>query len=107
MSFVTLPSKDTSSTIPVTVDFISQLATGEAVTSVVVTASVFSGVDATPSAIISGAATLSQNSATQVITGGLAGVVYLLAFAATTNNANRLIIYAYLAVINSSPFTAQ
>ena len=105
-SYITLPIKITSATIPVECNFISQLASGEAVTSVVVTASVFAGVDANPSNIISGIVSLSQNVATQTITGGLAGVIYLLAFAATTNFSNNLIIYAYLSVTNSTPFIA-
>lgn len=103
-SFIVIPSKITTATVPVVCDFTSQLATGEAVTAVVVTASVFAGVDATPSNIISGVVTLAQNRATQIITGGTAGVVYLLNFGATTSNSNNLIISAYLAVTDTNPY---
>ena len=72
--------------------------------SVVTTAIVFSGVDATPSAVVSGVGSLAANIFTQTITGGTVGVVYLLAFAATTSTSNQLIIYAYLAVTDSNPF---
>jgi hypothetical protein len=103
-SFIVIPSKITTTTVPVVCDFTSQLADGDAVTAVIVTASVFVGVDAAPEDIIDGAATLSQNVATQVITGGLAGVIYLLNFGATTSDGNNLIISAYLAVTDTNPF---
>jgi len=105
-SYITFPVKVNTATIPLEVNFISQLSSGEAVTSVVVTASVFAGVDATPSSVISGTASLSQNTATQIVTAGTPGVIYLLAWAATTNLGNNLIIYGYLSVLNSTPFVA-
>lgn len=103
-SFVVSPSKFTSAIIPVVIDFSSQLASGEAVTAVTCAATVFSGTDATPSALLSGAVTLATNIATQIITGGLSGVIYTLTFSATTNTANRIIIQTYIAVTDSNPF---
>ncbi len=103
-SYLVIPPKVTTATVPVECNFISQLAAGESVTAVVVTATVFAGVDAAPEDIIDGVVTLSQNTATQIITGGTAGVIYQLAFAATTSDDNNLIMYAYLAVLSSTPF---
>jgi hypothetical protein len=70
-----LPVKLSSTVVPVEVDFISQLQGDDAVTAIEVTVSVFSGVDADPDAILSGSPTLAQNRVTQVITGGVVGVM--------------------------------
>ena len=105
-SYITLPTKINTTTLPTVCDFGSQLAAGEAVTACTVTCTVFVGTDANPSAVISGAATISQNIVTQIVTAGTPGVIYLLSFNATTNFSNYLIIYAYLAVTNSTPFLA-
>jgi hypothetical protein len=105
-SLVTIPAKVDSTTIPITVDFISQLVTGEALVSAEVTISVFSGVDAAADDLLSGVATLAQNTITQTITGGVAGVVYLLSFNGTTNFGNSVIIQGYLAITTLNPFQA-
>lgn len=106
MSFITLPAKLSTTTVPVQCDFSGQLISGEALTAATVTASVFVGVDATPSNIISGSASVSQNTVTQTITGGTVGVIYLLSFNGTTNLSNLIIINAYLAVTDTNPFQA-
>ncbi len=101
-----LPTKLAASTVPVTCDFISQLAQGEAIISLLVVASVVAGVDPDPSAIISGSGSVAQNVGTQVITGGLPGVTYQLAFGAVTNHGNSLVIYALLAVLDFTSMVA-
>lgn len=103
-SYVTIPTKLTGETLPVRVNFLSQLAAGEAVTAVVCTATVLSGTDATPSAILSGSGTLAANVFTQILTAGVAGTTYLLTFTATTNSTNYLIINAVLVVISTTPY---
>lgn len=74
------------------------LATGETISSATVTATVHSGTDATPSAIISGAVTISGSTVTQKIIGGVSGVVYKLRCSATTSASRTLIIPALLPV---------
>jgi hypothetical protein len=81
-------------------DFISVLAVGETIATQVVTASVYSGNDPSPSALISGAAAV-QN-VTQVIqlfTGGVVGVIYNLICTITTSLGQTLKQMAYLSII--------
>lgn len=87
----------------VTVDFLSLLAIGETISTKVVTASVYSGTDASPSAIISGAATSSGTTVTQSIIGGVAGAIYYLLFTITTSLSQTRTIGAFLAVIPNAP----
>ncbi len=103
-STVTLPTKLTGETLPARVNFLSQLAVGETVSSVVCTASVLSGTDASPSSIISGSGTLSANVFTQILTAGTAGVTYLLTFTATTSASNIIVINATLVVVSTTPY---
>ncbi len=105
-SIVILPSKGHLSTIPVVIDCSSDMYNGEVVISVVVTATVESGVDPSPENIISGVATYDENLITQFITDGLSGVVYLLTFTIGTSLANILVVHAKLAVINEDPLVA-
>lgn len=105
-SFTVFPSKITSSTISLQFDFLSQLASGETISGATVTAVVWSGTDANPSAIISGAASVSGSIVSQTVTAGTAGVIYLLTCSVTTSLSVTKIIQAYLAVIDSNPYEA-
>lgn len=80
-------------------DFTSDLAPFEAILIQTVTASVFSGTDATPSAIISGAASATRTIVSQNITGGILGVIYELLCTATTSSSQILEKSAFLAVV--------
>jgi hypothetical protein len=66
-------------------DFLSRCAVGENCVTVATTVQVFTGVDANPAAILSGAPTITNNVAQQKIVGGVPGVVYLLTFAARSS----------------------
>lgn len=77
-----LPAKIAGETYTVEVDFATVL-NGATISSGAVTAAVYTGTDASPSAIISGSATVSGTKIQQKITGGVAGVVYRLTFTAT------------------------
>lgn len=66
-------------------DFISTLEAGETIVTAVVTASVYSGVDANPSAIISGTTQISGTKVKQSLTGGVVGTIYELACVITTS----------------------
>lgn len=105
-SFTTFPSKIDSADIFLSFDFVSQLATGETITGATVSADLFSGTDANPSAIVSGAETVSGSIVQQLIVDGVAGVIYLLSCAVTTSLGATKTIQGYLAVVDSNPFEA-
>jgi hypothetical protein len=91
--------KFVSDTVNYTFDFTSRLAVGETISSATVTSVVYTGVDASPSAIISGSAAISGGLVTQLITAGVAGVIYELRCAAVTSLGQTANLSAYLAVI--------
>lgn len=107
MSMITLPDKPVGETSLASFDFISQLAAGETLTGAVVTASVFSGVDGTPENIISGAEILEGTIVSQMITGGVAGVVYWLSCSVSTSTGQNLIMQAFLAVTSTNPYAGS
>jgi len=82
-----------------TFDFTSRLGTTETITSATVTATVYTGVDSSPSSIISGSASISGGIVTQLITAGVAGVIYEVKCAAVTSAGQTAQLSAYLAVI--------
>lgn len=94
-------TKRTGETAPVTFDFTAQLGAAETISTQTVTASIYSGVDANPSAIISGAASASGKIVSQSITAGVSGVVYQLVCAITTSLGKTLQQSSYLAVVPS------
>ena len=69
------------------------------VSSASVSCAVFSGTDASPSSMVSGAAAVSGSTVTQLIVGGVAGVVYYLACTATMSDGQILQRYGFLAVV--------
>lgn len=83
-------------------DFSQQLASGETISSQVTLAVTYSGTDASPSSIIASAATVSGGVVTQVITGGVAGVIYELLCIITTSLSRGLLLQGYLAVLPNS-----
>lgn len=90
----------------VTFDFLSDLAIGETISTKVVAASVFSGTDASPSSLVSGAASSSGTVVTQLIdgiVGGVLGVVYELACTITTSGGQTLRQTGYLSLIPDLP----
>lgn len=84
-------------------DFTSKLAAGETISTKVVTATVLSGVDPTPSAIVNGAATSSGSIVTQSITAGVLGVFYLLVCKITTSLSQTLSLGGVLLVEPDGP----
>lgn len=79
-------------------DFANQLAVGVTLSSSATTSEVFSGVDASPSSMISGSSSISGTQVTQMIIGGTDGVVYDLICTAVTSDSQTLIRAGYLAV---------
>jgi hypothetical protein len=98
MNQVQIPPKTAGETRSITFDFISKLAFGETISTKVVTASVYSGVDASPSSIISGAATSSGTKVYQIVTAGVAGVIYELTATITTSAGQTLTLNGLLAI---------
>lgn len=80
-------------------NFDGDLAVGETISTQQVTATVWSGTDANPSAIISGSASASGSNVTQKITGGTTGVTYRLLCTVTTSGGQTLTRAGYLAVL--------
>lgn len=83
-------------------DFISALSSGETISTAVVTVSVYSGTDPTPSALVSGGAAISGVQVTQKLTGGLPGVLYIVLCTITTSLTRTLQLSAYLAIPTQS-----
>ena len=96
---ITLDPKLVGETVTETFDFTSRLAASETLSSPVVTAAVYSGTDATPSAVISGSASVSGQKVTQKVTAGTSGVVYLLTCTVSTSTSQTLLLEAFLAVV--------
>lgn len=98
MSRVILQGKLANETVIETFDFTSRLSAGETISSASVAASVYSGTDSNPSAIVSGASTISGQKVTQAITSGTLGVTYELLCTATTSLLQVLQLSAYLTI---------
>lgn len=96
MSMVLFQPKQVGESANYKFDFISRLAVGETITTQSVTATVWSGTDPDPAAIISGAATASGTIVTQKITGGVAGTIYKLVCQVTTSASQTLQLVGYL-----------
>lgn len=99
---VILDPKRASEKVNITFDFTSRMSASAGINTAVVTASVWSGVDANPSAIVNGAATLLSPQVIQSIQGGLAGVIYLLKCQVTTQAeapSQTLVLEALLTIL--------
>lgn len=105
-SNIILPSKHIADDLFVSFDFLSQLDSGETISGATVTATVFSGTDASPGAIVSGAATVAGTVVSQKIVDGAIGVIYTLSCAVSTSLGASKVIQGYLAVLDSNPFEA-
>jgi hypothetical protein len=99
MSRVTLEGKLFSETVTETFDFLSRLAVGETISAAAVAATVYSGTDASPSAILSGSPSISGSKVTQKITAGTLGVVYKLMCTVTTSTSQLLVLAAFLVIV--------
>ena len=94
-----LPPKPASSTESYVLDFTDAIPAGDSISTKVVTASVYSGTDASPSAIISGSASSSGTQVTQKLTGGTVGVIYQLTWTVVTAAGLTLKKLGFLAIV--------
>ena len=85
-----------TSNAQVVFDFL--LPAGETISSASVTATVYSGTDATPATLVSGNTTTGDSQVTQGLVGGTAGVTYLLTCVATSSANTTYAQEGYLAV---------
>jgi len=99
-------SKAAGETAPYIVNFSDRLVGSETINGASVTVSVFSGTDSTPATMLSGSATYDANgNVTQILTGGVAGVVYNIVYIVTTSGSHNYVKVGQLAVIaNDNPF---
>ena len=103
MNRVEILPKLPGETVPRMVDFISKLPLGVTISAAVVTASVFSGNDLNPSAIVSGAASINGTQVTQKITAGVAGATYQLIYQATGSDGNTYQLWGFFTVLPGNP----
>ena len=99
MSRIIFGSKLSGETAIHTFDFTSRLTSAETISTASVTASVYSGTDATPSSVVSGSATISGKTVTQPLTAGTEGGTYLLVCQITTSLSQTLELSAFLTVV--------
>lgn len=85
ISPIQLPGKYVNERITITCNFAKRLGQGVGLTSPTVTATVLEGVDASPSAILSGAATIDGTKVLQHVINGVNGVTYKLVFQVDTD----------------------
>ena len=99
MSRTVFPPKRLSETKIYQFNFLSDLGPTEYVSSAAVAVTVYSGVDPSPSSLLSGITSESGSIVSQQILGGISGVIYELSCSATTSLSQILTHVAYLAVI--------
>lgn len=95
---VILDPKKLGEDLDVPVDFISRLAVGETILTATVTASVYSGVDSDPQAMVNGPATINGTVVVQPISGGVLGTTYELLYSVVTSKGQQLELAGYLTV---------
>lgn len=100
--FIELTPKQPTETRSVVFDFISSLGVAETISTQSVTATVWSGVDASPASVVSGAATATGTQVTQKLAGGVSGVIYKLVCTITTSLGQTLTQTAYLPILTDS-----
>jgi len=85
------------------IDFTSMLNPGETLVSVKsVSASVYSGVDANPAALVAAVPSISGNKVLQLFTGGVAGTIYNISALVNTSLGQVLEIDGYLVVLSDN-----
>lgn len=105
MNQLIFPTKAIGETQVYTVNFSDRLLFGENINGAATSAFVFAGNDPTPTNILSGSPTFTANTMSQVITAGVAGVIYTVVFLVTGTSSHNYIKVAQLSVIDpSAPF---
>lgn len=100
---VSFSRKRVDEKLKLTYEFANDVATGEAISTATVTATVLSGVDASANAILSGSAVISGTKVTQLVVDGVDGVTYLLKYRITTDQSQVINGMASLEVDDTEP----
>lgn len=100
MNYVILPAKAVGEVQSYTINFSDRLQYGESINGAATTASVFTGTDPSPASILSGAPTFTATTLTQVISGGVAGVIYTVVFTVTGTNSHNYTKISNLSVLD-------
>ena len=100
-SEIILPIKNASETITTTFDFLSQLSSGETVSSAVATSVTWSGTDTNPSAVVGTVSVLGESQVLVKLTGGVEGNIYLITVKATTSQGDSLVMQAFLTIAST------
>lgn len=82
MDTIILPEKASGETIPLVVSFSDRLQYGETINGASCSITVLSGTDANPSAML-GSLSYTSTTVTQVVTGGVIGVIYMVVLIVT------------------------
>lgn len=93
------PAKLSTETHLLTFDFSNDLPAGVTISTQVVTAAAYSGADASPSSVISGSASDSSQTVTQLVTGGVSGTTYLLTCTITTSDSQTHAKQGFLSIL--------
>jgi len=99
---VTFPAKRQGETLSLQFDFTSKLAAGQYLVSATVAVSVYSGIDPSPSLVLSGGASTAGAIATQKVTGGATGTIYYLLCTATSTDGQTFELMGFLAITQDS-----
>ena len=99
MSRITLLGKRPNEIRTETFDFTSRLAASETISTAVVTTAVYSGEAGAADLQLYGAATISGQTVTQRLGGGVLGVVYYVTCKIVTSAAQTLELSAYLPIV--------
>ncbi len=99
MSLVTTPAKTVAEKTLIGFDFASKLSIGEALTAASCAIEVWSGIDASPSSVLSGTPTVSGTKAYQTVVGGISGCLYKITCVGTTSAPNNPVLMTILAVV--------
>lgn len=103
MTRLDLPPKLLGETSLYSADFTGLLSSGETITTATVEASTYSGTDPAPAGLLSGPAAISGTIVSQLLTGGVLGVMYEILFTAITSAGQTLQQVGYLAVVQGAP----
>lgn len=91
--------KAVGETVVLEADFAGALASGETIDDSVVQVTVYSGVDDEPELLVDGVTSVYGTVVSQDITGGVAGVTYLIVFSVSTSAHQILQQAGYLVVV--------
>lgn len=102
MQTVTFSEKSVSEVLPYVVTFSDLLQTGETINGASCTATVYSGTDSSPQNIVNGPATYTATTVTQNITGGVAGVIYIVSMLVTASASHNYLKIFYISVVSDT-----